>query len=52
LEFKKALVEAIHESPMKEAIKRITPTLFSVIVNLAVVRVSSAGDGSPAAGGL
>jgi len=51
-EFKKMLIEAIHESPMKEAIKRIPPTLFSVIVNLAVVQASSAGDGFPAAGGL
>jgi hypothetical protein len=37
---------------MKEAIKRITLTLFPVIVNLAVVQASSAGDGFPAAGGL
>jgi hypothetical protein len=37
---------------MKEAIKRITLTLFSVIVSLAGVQASSARDGFPAAGGL
>jgi hypothetical protein len=37
---------------MKEAIKRIPPTLLLVIVSLAGVQASSAGDGFPAAGGL